>query len=113
MSTISIQARLNPLIESLKQTQHLISRLSKLPSTPGSSSNNPDEGDARVELSSEIHQSLKEQEEDFELVRQEAEDLTNNSNWARRRDTDRDVNKERERNNLISQVAKFGEDLKM
>ena len=113
MSIISIQGRLNPLLDAIKQTQLLISSLSKLPSAPGSSPSNPDEGDARVELSSEIHQTLKEQEEDFELIRQEAEDLTNSSNWARRRDTSRDVNKERERNDLISQVAKFGEDLKM
>ena len=113
MSITSVQARLNPLFDSLKQTQLLISRLSKLPSIPGSSPNNPDEGDARVELSNEIHQSLKEQEEDFELVRQEAEDLTNSSHWARRRDSSKDTNREKERNDLLSQLAKLGEDLKM
>ena len=113
MSTASLQARLAPLFDSLKQTQNLINRLSKLPSTLGSAPSNPDEGDTRIELSSEIHQTLKEQEEDFELIWQEAEDLSTISSWARRRDSGRDSNKEKERNDLASQVAKLGEDLKM
>ena len=113
MSTASLHARLTPLFESLKQTQHLITRLSKLPSTPGSAAPGRDEGDARIELSTEIHQSLKEQEEDFELVRQEAEDLLNSSNWAKRKDIGGESNREKGRNDLASQVAKLGEDLKM
>ena len=113
MSVISLQARLSPLFESLKQTQQLISRLLKLPSNPGSSSSNPDKTDARVELSNDIHQTLKEQEEDFELIRQEAENIINGSNSARRRDTSRENERQRERIDLKSQVDKFDADLKM
>lgn len=112
MSAQTIQGRITTLFESLKQTKQLIIRLSKFPSQPGSSPSNPDEGDARVELSTEIHQSLKEQEEDFELLRQEAEDQTSSSSWpsaARRRDSVRD----RERVDLAGQVTRLGEDLKM
>jgi protein transport protein SEC20 len=112
MNAQALRARLTPLFESLKQTQQLISRLSKFPATPGSSPSNPEEGDARVELSAEIHQSLKEQEEDFELLRQEIEDQTNTSSWAsntRRRDSGR----EREKTDLAAQVTRLGEDLKM
>ena len=112
MNAQALQARLTPLFDSLKQTQQLITRLSKLPYTPGSSPSNLEEGDARVELSAEIHQSLKEQEEDFELLRQEVEDQTNSSSWAsnaRRRDSGR----EREKTDLAAQVTRLGEDLKM
>ena len=112
MTTQALNARLTPLFESLKQTQQLITRLSKFPNQPGTSPANPDEGDARVELSAEIHQSLKEQEEDFELLRQEVEDHTNTSNWssrARRRDSGKDD----QRTNLAAQVTRLGEDLKM
>ena len=113
MSIASLQARVNHLFDCLKQTQQLISRLPKLSSAPGYSPNNPDEGDPRVDLSNEIHQSLKEQEEDFELVRQETEDLISRSNPSRLKDTGRDNDREREKNDLKSQVSKFEADLKM
>lgn len=112
MTTHALNARLTPLFESLKQTQQLITRLSKFPAQPGASPSSPDEGDARVELSAEIHQSLKEQEEDFELLRQEVEDQINTSSWsssARRRDNEKDS----QRANLAAQIARLGEDLKM
>ena len=112
MNTQALNARLTPLFESLKQTQQLITRLSKYPAQPGSSSSNLDEGDARVELGAEIHQSLKEQEEEFELLRQEVEDQTNTSSWsssARRRDSV----KGSQRTDLAAQVTRLGEDLKM
>ena len=111
MSTQELNSRLKSLADSHKETLHLIARLSKLPSQPGSSSL-VDEADARVELSAEIHQSLKEQEEDFELVKQEVEDLINRSGWgsaARRRDSE----KERDRIALITQVERLGEDQKL
>ena len=112
MSTQALDARLSSLVESLRQTQQLITRLSKFPAQPGSSPPNLDEGDPRVELGAEIHQSLKEQEEDFELLRQEIEDQTNTSSWsssARRRDSV----KESQRTDLAGQTARLGEDLKM
>ena len=112
MTTQALTTRLTPLFESLKQTQQLITRLSKLPAQPGSCPSSPDEGDARVELGAEIHQSLKEQEEDFELLRQEVEDQTNTSGWsssARRRDSAKDG----QRTDLAAQITRLGEDLKM
>lgn len=112
MTTQALNARLTHLFESLKQSQQLISRLSKLPTQPGASSSAPDGGDARAELSAEIHQSLKEQEEDFELLRQTVEDQTNVSSWsssARRRDS----GKENQRVDLAAQITRLGEDLKM
>ena len=112
MSTQALNARLTFLFESLKQTQQLISRLSKFPAQPGSSSSSLDEGDARVELGAEIHQSLKEQEEEFELLRQEVEDQTNTSSWsssAHRRNSVKDS----QRTDLAAQVTRLGEDLKM
>ena len=110
--TQAFNARLTPLFDALKQIQQLISRLSKLSIQPGSTLSSPDEGQARIELSTEIHQSLKEQEEDFELLRQEAEDYTNSSvlgSSARRRDSGRSS----EKTDVIAQITRLGDDLKM
>ncbi|KAI9758802.1 MAG: hypothetical protein M4579_002816 [Chaenotheca gracillima] len=74
----TLLARLTTLSSEHKTTQSLITRLAKFPAQPGSAPLNGSgngENDARVELSSEIHQSLKEQEEALELLRQEVEDL--------------------------------------
>ena len=112
MSVHNIDARLQSLSDAHKQTVHLIHRLSKLSATPGSRSLDPQTGDARVELSTEIHQSLKEQEEEFELLRQEVEDQTNTAGETvaiRRRDSE----KERKRTDLAAQVARLGEDQKL
>ena len=112
MTTQTLNARLAPLFESLKQTQQLITRLSRYPAQPGTSPSNPDEGDPRVELGAEIHQSLKEQEEDFDLLRQEVEDQINTSVWsssARRRNSAKDS----ARTDLATRVTRLGEDLKM
>ncbi|KAI4103546.1 MAG: hypothetical protein L6R37_003763 [Teloschistes peruensis] len=109
MSVQSLNARLQPLFDAHKQTVHLIQRLSKSPATPGSNSSDPDAINVRLELSTEIHQSLKEQEEEFELLRQEIEDQTSWTAAARRRNNE----KERERTDLAAQVARLGEDLKI
>ena len=112
MNTQALSLRLQSLSDAHKQTAQLIGRLSKLPASPGSSPLTSDAADARQELSVEIHQSLKEQDEDLELLRQEIEDQTNTVHWtsaARRRDAE----KERDRTGLAQQVARLGEDLKM
>ena len=113
MTTQQLASRLKSLSEAHRGTTQLIARLFKLSTQPpGSSHVNPQDGDARMELSAEIHQSLKEQEEDFELLKQEAEDLTIGGNWtpnARRRDTEKDS----QRVALISQVERLGEDLRL
>ncbi|KAL8948134.1 MAG: hypothetical protein Q9222_005658 [Ikaeria aurantiellina] len=112
MSVQNLTFRLQPLFDAHKQTTHLIQRLSKFPPTPGTTSLDPEASDARIELSNEIHQSLKDQEEELELVRQEAEDLTSTASWtvaAGRRGSER----ESERTTLAAQVARLSEDLKL
>ncbi|KAL8874224.1 MAG: hypothetical protein Q9174_000416 [Haloplaca sp. 1 TL-2023] len=106
MSVQRLGKRLEPLFKTHKQTVHLIQRLPKLPTIAGSSSTDPEAGDARLELSAEIHQSLKEQEEDLEILRQEVEDQLNTASWTsatRRKDSE----KERERTDLAAQVARL------
>ena len=111
MSVQELNARLAALFEAHKQTVHLINRLAKLPSHPGSSTLDSESADARLELGAEIHQSFKEQEEDFEILRQEVDDLTTNIGWtsaARARDTE----KRKDRTDLATQVTRLGENLK-
>lgn len=115
MASQSLSARLQALADTYKNTLTLIQRLQRLPSTPGAFSNT--ESDPRLELSSEIHQSLKEQEDELETLRQEIDDSTT-SNFmggyvgggsVRRRNSEQ----LRERERVAALVAKLGEDLKM
>lgn len=109
MTTSSLSARLTTLSDSNKAILQLVHRLSKLNFQPGSLPLNSDEGDVRVELSAEIHENLKQLEEELELIKQEVEELTAGAaSSARRRDGERD----RERSRLTVQVARLGEDLK-
>ena len=62
-----------------------------------------------MELSAEIHQSLKEAEEEFEIIKQEVEDVTSSAFTGRRRDSEKD----RERLSLVANVGRLGEDLKL
>ena len=113
MSPHSLTARLQALSDTYKQTLILIQRLQKLPYAPGTAST---EEDPRVELSSEIHQSLKEQEDALELLRQEVEDdaTATGGRWVgggsvmRRRDGER----AQEHESIAATVARLGEDLK-
>ncbi|KAL8764913.1 MAG: hypothetical protein Q9209_007825 [Squamulea sp. 1 TL-2023] len=104
-----VNQRLQSLSAAHKQTLQLIHRLSKHSVTPGSS---PLDSDARLELSTDIHQTLKEQEEELELLRQEIEDQaidTGRTSSARSRKS----GKEREQSELTTQVTRLGEDLKL
>ncbi|KAI9834727.1 MAG: hypothetical protein M1819_002812 [Sarea resinae] len=111
MAPDTLTARLTSLSNAHKLTVQLISRLAKLPIQPGSSALNPEEADARVELSAEIHQSLKDQDEELELLRQEVEDCVGSgiSGGGRR---GADGEKDRERARLGAQVTRLEEDLK-
>ena len=112
MTTQELTSRLRSLTEAHREVSVLIQRLSKLSPPATSNSNTPDEADSRVELSVEIHQSLKEQEEEYELLKQEVEDLTGSGAWgsgARRRDSEKD----KERLTLVTQVERLGEDLRL
>ena len=111
MSSQNLNAQLVSLFEAHKQTLQLINRLAKLPIQPDSSALTSDFSDARVELGAEIQQSLKEQEEGFELLRQEIEDPAINAGWVlavRRNHGD----KERDRTDLATHVTRLGENLK-
>jgi protein transport protein SEC20 len=114
MASQSLAARLQALADTYRNTLTLIQRLQKIPSTPATFSN--PESDPRLELSSEIHQSLKEQEDELETLRQEVEDATAihsgvyiGGGSLRRRNSEQ----VRERERLAALVAKLGEDLKM
>jgi hypothetical protein len=116
MSSQSLSSRLQALSHTYKQTLDLVQRLQKLPAGPGSVS--PDV-DPRIELASEIHQRLNEQEDALEILRQEADDggvengpvggrWVGGGSVTRRTDSDRE--QERERN--AATIARLGEDLK-
>lgn len=115
MASQSLSARLQALAETYKNTLTLIQRLQKLPATPGTYANT-DSDDPRLELSSEIHQSLKEQEDELETLRQEAQDATINfsSGYVGGGSvTRRNSEQVHERERIAAMVAKLGEDLKM
>ena len=114
MASQSLSARLQALSNTYRDTLTLIQRLQKLPSTPGTFSNS--NSDPRLELSSEIHQSLKEQEDELETLRQEVDDATTSSSGGyigggslRRRNSEQVHERER----CAAMVARLGEDLKM
>ena len=111
MNAYPSEARLTAVFESLKQIQQLITRLSKLPASPSSNSANSDEWDARIELGAEIHQRLKEQEEDFGLIRQDIEDQITTSTWSSA-GRPRNSGRERADADLAAQITRLGEDLK-
>ncbi|KAI9695629.1 MAG: hypothetical protein M1820_008476 [Bogoriella megaspora] len=111
-ATLTLAQRIQSLSDNVKQTSTLITRLSNLKFQPGSTAG--DANDVRVELSGDIHESLKQQEEELELLRQEIEDLSVGVPVAgpqkgRRRDSGE---KGRERARLGALVGRLGEDLK-
>lgn len=83
MSFEALQERLAALQETTAQVQELIDRLAALDFQPGSvplpvgSGNGDDADDENVatELSAEINQILREEEEDLELLAEEVTDL--------------------------------------
>ncbi|MCJ1306517.1 hypothetical protein MMC25_000160 [Agyrium rufum] len=110
--------RLKFLSEAHRDTIRLIHRLSDYASpqaTSGLSSPHPeDDSDARTELAADIHQSLKEQEEDLELLKQEVEDVTSvDTAWSGTTPRRRDSERTRERSGLVTQADRLGEDLRI
>lgn len=114
MADASLVSRLDSLQQQYKQALTLIQRLQKLPAIPGTYSTSENGKDPRVDLSSEIHSSLKEQESEFETLRQEVEDeFQPMGRWVgggsvRRRNEGADADRER----ILAQVSRLGEDLK-
>jgi protein transport protein SEC20 len=109
LTTQALTTRLTALSDSNKAIGQLIQRLAKLDFQPGSQPVNTEEGDVRLELSAEIHESLKGIEEDLELLRQEVEDVVGTGNGFGRR---RDSKTESERSRLAVLQARLTEDLK-
>ncbi|KAF1932244.1 uncharacterized protein M421DRAFT_416964 [Didymella exigua CBS 183.55] len=109
-TTQTLTTRLTALTESNKSVGQLIQRLAKLDFQPGSQPLSSDEGDVRLELSAEIHETLKSVEEELELLRQEVEDILQQSAGVlgKRRDS----SKEGERSRLAVLLARLTEDLK-
>lgn len=106
----TLATRLAALTESNKTARQLIQRLAKLDFQPGSQPLDGDDGDVRLELSAEIHETLKGIEEELELLRQDVEDvLQQGSGPVGKR---RNSNRESERSRLAVLLARLTEDLK-
>ncbi|KAK5131297.1 hypothetical protein LTR08_001136 [Meristemomyces frigidus] len=107
MTTTQLSTQLTQLSDSLKSTNTLITRLAKLAFQPGSEPLDA-ENSVRIELAQDIHDALKQLEQELELLQQEADDLATLSTAYKRRDSERD----RERARVGAQVARLGEDLR-
>lgn len=110
MCSETLHPRLISLSESLRQDQQLIVRLSKLPYQVRSGTS---EGqDAQIELSSAIHHSLKDHEEELDLLRQEFDDqfhTSTRSGVVKRHASEAHD----ERTEVAAQLAALAQDLKM
>ncbi len=107
MSLAQLSQQLTRLSETLKQTNALIARLAHLSFQPGSEPLDEDEDTVRIELAQDIHDSLKQLEEDVELLKQETEDIAATSTLHKRKDSERD----REKARLSTHVLRLEEDL--
>ena len=72
-STLQLAHQLTALTDALKTTNTLITRLARLSFQPGSEPLDT-ENSVRIELAQDIHDSLKQLEEDLELLQQEVDD---------------------------------------
>lgn len=75
MSFESVSERLAALQESNAQLRDLIDRLASIKFQPGSVPLESEEGNAITELTLEIQQTIKDQDEDFEILQEEVYDL--------------------------------------
>src|ERR1700738_2589505 len=102
MSLQSLQERLTALQKTTKQVEELIFRLANLKFQPGSIPLDDEDGDVSAELSNEIHQTLKEQTEDLELLDQEVQDMPSGRAGS---------DHERDNAELSSRVTRAGQDV--
>jgi hypothetical protein len=104
-STAALQGRLKELSSSLGQIQPLLQRLRNFTASVG-------QGDeARVELGAEIHNRLKDAEEELELLRVEVEALESGSD-NRRKSSVASGEKEAEKERVIAMAGRLADDLK-
>ena len=112
MSIHSVQTRLKSISQANRVVSQLIGRLDRLAST--SDPANADQNDqARTDLVAEIQASLKELELDFELARQDAEDLLSGTTPRSATFVARDTERDREREAIATQVERVDYDLKL
>ncbi|KAK5144223.1 Protein transport protein sec20 [Rachicladosporium monterosium] len=115
MTTTHLLEQLTQLSDSLKQTNTLITRLAKLSFQPGSEPlDTTDSNTVRIELAQDIHDALKQLEEDLELLKQDADDFTSlpNSASGHKRRESKTGEKERERARVSAQITRLSEDLR-
>jgi protein transport protein SEC20 len=75
MSFESLSERLTALQESNAQLKDLIDRLATVNFQPGSIPLDNEDGNVATELTAEIHQTIKDQDEDFEMLQEEVYDM--------------------------------------
>ena len=75
MSFESLSERLTALQESNVQLKDLIDRLATINFQPGSIPLDNEVGNVATELTAEIHQTIKDQDEDFEMLQEEVYDM--------------------------------------
>jgi protein transport protein SEC20 len=114
-STIHLTASLATLTDSLKTTNLLITRLARLTFPPGAEPLDDEGNSVRIELAQDIHEGLKQLEEDLELLRGDIEDSTpptrTPTGGLLHSSTARPSTKGQERERLSVQVVRLGEDL--
>ena len=119
-SSQQIFVRVDALQTSIKETLQLIQRLATL--HPDDSDTNSQEalGDTyRADLAAEIHDGLKQHEEEFEMIQQDTEDIVgvaSHDTRSRRSGnhvTKRDQERERESAELLARTSKLSEDLRL
>jgi protein transport protein SEC20 len=115
-STAHLAASLVSVTDSLKSTNTLITRLARLTFPPGAEPLDDEGNSVRIELAQDIHEGLKQLEEDLELLRGDIEDSTPTvkapATGRLRSGSVRHSNRGQEHERLGTQVVRLGEDLK-
>lgn len=119
-SSQQIFVRVDALQTSIKETLQLIQRLATLHPDDNDTTSQEAQGDTyRVDLAAEIHDGLKQHEEEFEMIQQDTEDivgLASHDTRSRRSGnhvTKRDQERERESAELLARTSKMSEDLRL
>jgi protein transport protein SEC20 len=115
-STAQLAASLASVTDSLKGTNTLITRLARLTFPPGAEPLDDEGNSVRIELAQDIHEGLKQLEEDLELLRGDIEDATPvakaPATGRLRSGSVRHSSKGQEHERLGTQVVRLGEDLR-
>jgi protein transport protein SEC20 len=118
MSSQQLFVRLDALQTSIKESLQLIQRLATL--RPDDVDNQDTTSDSfRADLAAEIHDGLKQQEEDLEMINQDVEDVVSlagpDGRYSRRSGhiVRRDEERDRENADLLSRSSRIGEELKL